>query len=44
MEIILHLISGMSLGIEYVSPEATEDGSKCVVIDLFILRVMCFWQ
>lgn len=45
MEIMLHLINGMAVGIEYVpqtDPE-DEDSAKCLVIDIVILRLMCFW-
>lgn len=46
MEIMLHLINGMAVGIEYVpqvDPGEDEDPVRGLVIDLLILRVMCFW-
>jgi hypothetical protein len=40
MQIELHFISGMMLGVEFVT-EVEE--FKAAVIDLFILRIMIFW-
>lgn len=40
MTVVLHLISGMMLGIEFVSEYEDE---KAVVIDIFVLRIMIFW-
>jgi hypothetical protein len=40
MVIEFHLISGMMLGIEFVSE--IED-CNALVIDLFVLRTMIFW-
>jgi hypothetical protein len=44
MEIMLHLINGMALGIEYVPQVDEEDPDvRCVVVDIFIVRLMCFF-
>lgn len=44
MEIQLHLINGMAVGVEYVPPGALEDETeKCIVVDLIIVRLMFFW-
>jgi hypothetical protein len=40
MSILLHIIGGCMVGFEYVDDFEEE---HCVVIDLFILRVMVFW-
>jgi hypothetical protein len=43
MDIQLHLIMGMAIGIEYVTPGDETDGDHTLVIDLVILRVLVFW-
>jgi len=40
MEIDIYLISGMMFGIEFV-PDY--EGTKAMVVDLFIIRFMFFW-
>jgi len=44
MTIDLHLISGMAIGLEYVSPEALDEDEHCVVLDLGVFRFMFFWD
>ena len=41
MEITAHLITGMMVGVEFVSGE--EEWQHCVVFDLFIVRIMFHW-
>jgi hypothetical protein len=40
MTILLHIIGGCMVGFEYVDDFEEE---HCIVIDLFILRIMVFW-
>jgi hypothetical protein len=40
MSILLHIIGGCMVGFEYVDDFEEE---HCIVIDLFILRIMLFW-
>lgn len=44
MEIMVHLINGMAVGIEYV-PQVDEEEPdvRCVVLDLLVVRFMCFF-
>jgi hypothetical protein len=44
MEIHLELISGVALGVEYVRPDYTESGDHCLIVDLFLVRMMFFWE
>lgn len=37
------LITGVSLGLEYVSPDYENDIPSTLIIDLFILRVLIQW-
>jgi hypothetical protein len=41
MEVTTHLITGMMVGIESVPGD--EDWQNCLVIDLFIVRIMFHW-
>ena len=41
MEITAHLITGMMVGIEIVPGD--EDWQNCLVLDLFIVRIMFHW-
>lgn len=41
MEINAHLITGMMLGVELVPGD--EDWKHCLVVDLFIVRLMFHW-
>ena len=39
----IHFISGMMVGIEFVSA-SQNDGVACFVLDLFIVRLMFQWE
>jgi hypothetical protein len=41
MEVTTHLITGMMVGFEVVPGD--EDWQHCVVVDLFILRILFHW-
>ena len=41
MEITAHLITGTMVGVEYVPADV--DWQHCLVLDLFIVRVMFHW-
>lgn len=41
MGITAHLISGMMVGVEIVPGD--EDWQHCLVVDLFIVRIMFHW-
>ena len=43
MEIHLQLISGVSLGIEYIGPDYTDTGEHSIEVDLLLVRVKVFW-
>lgn len=42
-EIHTNLITGLALGIEYISPEEAGDDCHHVVIDLVIFRLLINW-
>jgi hypothetical protein len=44
MTVLLHLISGVSFGLEYVSPTVTDDGDHIIVLDLGFLRLLFCWE
>lgn len=44
MQILLHFISGVAFGLEYVRPESTDSGDHCIVLDIGIIRLMFFWE
>lgn len=44
MTVLPHLITGFGLGIEYVSPDFTDDGDHIIVVDLGILRLLFCWD
>lgn len=41
MEVTAHLINGIMVGVELVPGD--EDWQHCLVIDLFIVRIMFHW-
>jgi hypothetical protein len=45
MIIEMNFIAGVMLGFELVEAESEDGGlTKCVVVDLFFLRFMCFYE
>lgn len=45
MTIEMNFIAGMMLGVEFIELDTDEDGViKAVVVDLFFLRFMCFYD
>ena len=41
MQVEANLISGMMLGVEYVEDEFL---GNCLVLDVFIIRIVFFWN
>ena len=38
------LITGLSLGIEYLSPNDLDEPVECVVVDIGIVRLLICWD
>ena len=43
MTVDFYLITGVSLGIEYVEEDEEEETPNAVILDLFILRIFLEW-
>lgn len=43
MSVNFHLITGVSLGIEYIEEDEEDEIPNAVVLDLFILRIFLEW-